>query len=70
MEDSKRQRRPKHSGRTGPELRVVGIDCNPGPDAEDRLRHLFTMLVKQAVKHGRPPPQTHSSPDDDGQAEG
>ena len=27
-------------------MRVVGIDFNPGPDAEERLRKLFTFLVR------------------------
>lgn len=27
-------------------MRLVGIDFNPGPDAEDRLRRLFTILVR------------------------
>ena len=29
-------------------MKVVSIDFNPGPDAEDRLRRLFTMLLKLA----------------------
>ena len=70
MEDKRSRKRPKNSGGTGPELRVTRVDFNPGPDAEDRLRRLFTILVKLAVKDGQPPPQTDSSPDDDGQAEG
>ena len=42
------------SGRAGPEPRVVRIDCNPGPDAEDRLRRLFTLLVRLAVRDNLP----------------
>ena len=29
-------------------MRVVGIDFNPGPDAEERLRRLFIILLKLA----------------------
>ena len=68
MEDSNRQKRPKNSGRTGPELRVTRVDFNPGPDAEDRLRRLFTILVKQAVRDDQRPPQADSSPHNDGEA--
>ena len=47
-------------------MRVVGIDFNPGPDAQDRLRRLFTILVKLA--DGAPPLSgTNSLPDDDGE---
>ena len=54
MEETRRQRKPERSGRAGTELRVVRIDCDPGPDAEDRLRRLFTLLVKLAAKDGLP----------------
>ena len=30
-------------------MRVVAIKCNPGPDADDRLRRLFTILLEHAV---------------------
>ena len=50
MEDQSGQKRPKSSGRTGPEPRVVRVDCNSGPDAEDRLHRLFTLLVTYAAR--------------------
>lgn len=28
-----------------PELRVVGVNVNPAPDAQDRLRRLFIILA-------------------------
>ena len=31
-------------------MRVVAINCNPAPDAQDRLRRLFTMLLEHAAK--------------------
>ena len=53
MKETKRQRRRERSGRAGPEPRVVRIDCNPGPDPQDRLRRLFTLLVRLAAREDR-----------------
>ena len=36
-------------------MRVVGIDFNPGPDAHDRLRRLFTLLLVYADREERRP---------------
>ena len=49
LKDIKNKDRPKSSGRDSGELRIAGIDCNPGPDAQDRLRRLFTLLIECAV---------------------
>ena len=41
----------KKKARTkAPELKLVGIDYNVGPDAEDRLRRLFTILLRHAAR--------------------
>ena len=48
--------------RGDPEMRVVGIDVKPAPDAEERLRRLFAILVK--LVEDDPP-----SPDDGGNGE-
>ena len=48
LKEAKSTTRSKNPGGDSPELKVVGIDFNPGPDAEDRLRRLFTILVKLA----------------------
>ena len=40
--DTNSQNKPKTPAKESPELRVVSIDFNPGPDAQDRLRRLFT----------------------------
>ena len=69
MEDKKNQKTPKGSRRAGRELRVARVDFNPGPDAEDRLRRLFTILVNLAIRDNQRPPRTDSPPDDDGEAE-
>ena len=33
-----------------PEMRVVGIDVKPAPDAQDRLRRIFTILLEHAAR--------------------
>ena len=49
-------------------MRVVGIDVNPAPDAEERLRRLFTILAR--VVEGEPSaPGTDPSPGDEGDGE-
>ena len=68
MEAKSGQKRPKSPRRTGPEPRVVRVDCNPGPDAEDRLRRLFTLLVKYAARD-RVPALAKDSPSDASPAE-
>ena len=50
LNDSKSRTEPKTSGRDAGELRVVAIHCNPAPDAQDRLRRLFTLLLEHAAK--------------------
>ena len=70
MEETRRQRKPTKSGRAGPEPRVVRIDCNPGPDAQDRLRRLFTLLVRHAAKDRLPVPGNDSTSEDRAGAEG
>ena len=49
MKETTGQEQPKRRGRRAsdaPELRVVGIDFKPAPDAEERLRRLFTILAR------------------------
>ena len=65
MENTKSQDKPKGSSRGGSELGVVSIDFNPGPDAQDRLRRLFTLLVKYATKDKLPPSDADSPSEDD-----
>ena len=38
---------------TPPEIGVVRVFAKPGPDAEDRLRRLFSLLVKYATQDGQ-----------------
>ena len=47
-------------------MRVVGIDFKPAPDAEDRLRRLFTILAR-VVEGDFATPEAESSQDEDGE---
>ena len=56
MKETAGQEQPKRRGRPpsdGPELRVVGVNVNPAPDAQERLRRLFTILAR--VVESEPP---------------
>ena len=58
MRDAKKRTRHRRSCREGPRLKLARIDCNPAPDAEDRLRRIFTILLRHATKDrqsGTPP---------------
>ena len=48
MEDSKRHKRQGRPGKDAPDVKIAGITFNPGPDALDRRRRLFAILVKLA----------------------
>ena len=48
MKEAKSRTESKDSGRVNSEFGAVTIDFNPAPDAEDRLRRLFTILVRLA----------------------
>ena len=69
MKDTAGQNRKRRPATDAPEVRVVGIDVNPAPDAQERLRRLFTILVKLA-EDDLHLPGTDPSPDDGGEEEG
>ncbi len=48
MEGKKEHNKKRRPAKDAPELRVVEIHSKPGPDGEERLRRLFTLLVKLA----------------------
>ena len=64
LKDIENKDRPKSSGRDSGELRIAGIDCNPGPDAQDRLRRLFSLLIECAAddRHAAPGQDPPSDP--------
>ena len=47
---------------------MVGIDVRPAPDAQERLRRLFTILAELA-EDDPPPPGAAPSPHDGGEEE-
>ena len=67
LNDSKSKTRPKNSGKDSPELRVVGIHFNPAPDAQDRLRRIFTILLEHAARERQAAPEDalDATPEDD-----
>ena len=63
LNDSKSRTEPKTPGRDAGELRVVAINCKPAPDAQDRLRRLFTLLLEHAARERRAAPGDETSSD-------
>ena len=53
MRNRKKPGRQRRSCQDGPQLKLAGIDCNPAPDAEDRLRRIFTILLRHSTKDGQ-----------------
>ena len=51
MEDAHREQ-PSIPKKNASVLGTVRVVCRPAPDADDRLRHLFTLLVKHATRDG------------------
>ena len=50
MKDANNQNKRRNSRADSQKLTVVGIDYNVGPDAEDRLRRIFTILLRHAAR--------------------
>ena len=56
MNDSESRAQSKTNDEASGELRVVAINCNPAPDAHDRLRRLFTLLLEHTAGKGQTSP--------------
>ena len=69
MVDASNRNQPRKSGRDGPDLGVVRIRSKPAPDAQDRLRRLFTLLVRYATADVTTTPEKYSPKDVDGEAD-
>ena len=54
MRGTKKRGKRRRTRCEGPQLKLAGIDCNPAPDAEDRLRRLFTILIRHAKEDKQP----------------
>ena len=69
MKDTEGQKKRGRPPREHPELRVAGVEFKPAPDAEERLRRLFTILAR-VVEDDPPVPETILPPDEGGDEEG
>ena len=45
MSNAKGQSKKSKPGGDGPGLRFAGVEFRPAPDAQDRLRRIFTILA-------------------------
>ena len=70
MADARNTNKPSRPSRDWPGLGVVRVRSKPAPDAQDRLRRLFTLLVRYATADETTSKETHSPGDDDGESEG
>ena len=64
MEDMKTQNGRRGPERDASEFGVVRVFSKPTPDAEDRLRRLFTLLLKPSAVDGQTASEKESSLDD------
>ena len=60
MAGTRNQGKPKNPRYAGPEPRIGKIECHPAPDAEDRLRRLFTLLASHFAGEGAKQPEQQS----------
>ena len=65
MKDRNGQNRRRKPKSDGSEIGVVRVFSRPGPDAEDRLRRLFTLLVRYATQDEKDVPDQEDSSDDE-----
>lgn len=52
MKDSNGRKRREKPRSDASEIGEIRVFANPGPDAEDRLRRLFSLMVKYATRNG------------------
>ena len=62
--DKKEQNRKRKPGGDTPDIGVVRVFSNPGPDAENRLRRLLSLMVRYATGDGQAKSPEDSPPDD------
>ncbi len=61
-DDSKKKR--KKPARDPQEIGVIRVFSKPGPDAEDRVRRLVSLMIKYATSDGQDAPEKESPTDD------
>ena len=64
MEETKGQNGHRAPEEDFPEFGEVRVISRPAPDAEDRLRRLFTLLLKLSAGDGQAEAGKDSPPDD------
>ncbi len=52
MKDTNGRKRRGKPRSNASEIGEIRVFANPGPDAEDRLRRLFSLMVKYATRNG------------------
>jgi len=52
MKEAGEQGKRPNKARREPELRFAGVEFKPAPDAQDRLRRLFTLLAAHFANKG------------------
>ena len=57
MEDDKRRKRRKRPADDTSEIGVIRVFSNPGPDAEDRVRRLVSLMIRYATQDERETPE-------------
>ena len=57
MKDDKQQKRRGRPEADPREIGVIRVFSNPGPDAEERLRRLMTLMIKYATGNGQAEPE-------------
>ena len=60
----------KKDGRSGPAPIVVEVRCTPTPDAQERLRRIFTILAKHTAGDGLSELEKDSSTEDSSEVGG
>ena len=67
--DKKGQERKRKATGDIPEIGVVRIFSDPGPDAQDRLRRLLSLMVRYAAAGETTSTETQSTRENNGQTE-
>ena len=70
MKDMNGQNRREKPRRDASEIGEVRVFSSPGPDAEDRLRRIFSLMVRYATRAGPAAPERDSHTDERAEAEG
>ena len=67
--DKEKKTRGKLPSGGAPEIGVVRVFSNPGPDAEERLRRLLSLMLRYATRDGQAEPEqdtpSDAQPNDD-----